>query len=87
MACRSALALLKGLDGRRAYQAVACRYINAKADNAHDYKYSAAAFEDAAFISERWRPTFLAATTNVLHGPASADSPLLAEAREALATL
>jgi hypothetical protein len=87
LACRSALALLKGADGRRAFQAVASRYINAKADNSHDYKYSAAAFEDAALISERWRSAFLAATTHVLHGPASADSPLLQEAREALAKL
>jgi hypothetical protein len=78
---------LNGTDGQRAFQAFASRYINAKADNAHDYKYSAAAFEDAAFISQRWRSTFLAATTNVLHGPASADSPLLQEAREVLAKL
>jgi hypothetical protein len=87
LACRRALGLLKGGDGRRAYQAVACRYINVKADNSHDYKYSAAAFEDAAYISERWRSAFLAATTNVLHGPASADSPLLQEAREVLGKL
>ena len=87
LACRSALGLLSGADGRRRFQAVASQYINAKADNSHDYKYSAAAFEDAAFISERWRPAFLAATTNVLHGPASASSPLLQEAREALANL
>ena len=87
VACRTALTLLKAADGRRAFQAVASRYINAKADNSHDYKYAAAAFEDAALISERWRAAFLAATTNVLHGPASADSPVLREAREALARL
>jgi hypothetical protein len=87
LACRNALALLQGADGRRLFQAVASRYINAKAVNAQDYKYSAAAFEDAMFISERWQSRFLAATTHVLHGPASGDSPLLLEAREVIAKI
>ena len=87
LSCRTAFAVLKTAEGRRAFQATASRLLNAKADNAHDYKYTAAAFEDAAFISERWRPAFLAATVSVLHGPASTDSPVLREAREVLATL
>jgi hypothetical protein len=87
LACRRALALLKSAAGRRAFQAAALRHLNTKANNSHDYKYTAAAFEDAALISERWRPAFLAATVNVLHGPASDDAPVLREAREALAKL
>jgi hypothetical protein len=84
LACRSALTLLKATDGRRAFAAAANRYLNAKADNSHDYKYAAAAFEDAAQVSERWRPTFLAPTVTVLHGPASADAPVFRQACEAL---
>jgi hypothetical protein len=87
LCCRTALAVLRTAGGRRAFQAAATRYLNAKADNSHDYKYAAAAFEDAALVSERWRPAFLAATVSVLHGPASGDSPVLREAREALAGL
>jgi hypothetical protein len=87
LSCRTALAVLKTAEGRRAFQAAASRYVNAKADNAHDYKYTAAAFEDATLITEQWRPAFLAATVSVLHGPASADSAVLREAREILAEL
>jgi hypothetical protein len=66
----------------------ACFYVNRKATwNAHDFKFPAAAFEDIHFISERWRPHFLAATANVLHGPASDDAPIFAQAREVLAAL
>ena len=80
-ACRGALALVKTAAGRRAFRAAAMRHLNAKANNSHDYKYTAAAFEDAAFVSERWRPAFLAATVNVLHGPASDDAPVFREAQ------
>ena len=75
---------LDAAAGRRAFRAAAFRHLNAKANNSHDYKYTAAAFEDAAFVSERWRPAFLAATVNVLHGPASDDAPVFRQAREAL---
>jgi hypothetical protein len=86
-ACRGALALVKTAAGRRTFGAAALLHLNAKANNSHDYKYAAAAFEDVALVSERWRPAFLAATVNVLHGPASEDAPVFREAREALAKL
>lgn len=84
VACRSALSLLRTDRGQRAFATVAAGYVNAKANNSHDYKYTAAAFEDARLISERWRPNFMAATVNVLHGPASADTSVFMQAREAL---
>jgi hypothetical protein len=87
LAFRRALALLQTAAGGRAFRAVALRYLNEKANNSHDYKYAAAAFEDAALVSGRWRPAFLAATVSVLHGPASDDAPVFKQAREALASL
>ena len=84
LASRSALSLVQSASGRHNFAAVATTHLNAKANNSHDYKYTAAAFEDVSSISERWRPAFLAATVNVLHGPASADTPVFKQAREVL---
>lgn len=84
-ACRKAFALLQTPDNRSAFMRSACEYINRKATpNAHDFKFPAAAFEDVGFISERWRPHFLAATVHALHGSASEDAPVFAHAREEL---
>jgi hypothetical protein len=87
-ACRKAFALLHDPSNRSAFMNAACGYIVRKATwNAHDFKFPAAAFEDAGFISERWRPHFLAATVHALHGRASPDTPVFTHAREVLATL
>jgi len=87
-ACRKAFALLKVPAHRSAFIRAACELVNRKATwNAHDFKFPAAAFEDTGFISERWRPYFLAATVHAIHGPQSEDAPVFAQAREMLTTL
>jgi hypothetical protein len=50
----------------------------------HDFKYPAAAFEDAFLASREWRPYLLASTVHALHGSKSDDSTVLAQARETL---
>jgi len=82
------LVLLRDVENRSPFIHAACRYLVRKATwNAHDFKFPAAAFEDAGLISERWRPYFLASTVHALHGKASDDAPIFAQAREVLATL
>lgn len=86
-ACRKAFTLLTVGATRAQYIQAACEYVNRKATwNAHDFKFPAAAFEDVNYISERWRPHFLAATVHALHGSASDDAPVFLQAREALST-
>ena len=81
-----AFALLSEPGNRPAFIRAACELANRKSTwNAHDMKFPAAAFEDAGYLSERWRPHFLAATVHALHGPASADAPVFEHAREVLA--
>jgi hypothetical protein len=43
------------------------------------------AFEDAFAASAEWVPYLLASSVHALHGPQSEDSPVLLQAREALA--
>jgi hypothetical protein len=87
-ACRKAFAFLRIADNRSAFMHAACDYVSRKATwNAHDFKFPAAAFEDVSFVSERWRPHFLAATVHVLHGPASDDATVFEHARESLSKL
>jgi hypothetical protein len=87
-ACRMAFALLADSGHRIPFMRAACEHVNRKATwNAHDMKFPAAAFEDTGFLSEPWRPHFLAATVHALHGPASKDTPVFEQARDVLATL
>jgi hypothetical protein len=59
-----------------------------KASNdAHDYKFLAAIVEAAGRVSPEWRPHLLAASVHFLHGTQSPDHPVVARAREALASL
>jgi hypothetical protein len=46
-----------------------------KADDAHDYKFSSAAFEDFASITAPWRHRFLAASALRLHGAQDRTNP------------
>jgi hypothetical protein len=86
-ACQKAFALLKIAGQRSGFVRAACEFVNRKATwNAHDFKFPAAAFEDAGFISDRWRPHFLAATVNAIHGPQSEDTAVFSQAREVLAS-
>lgn len=52
--------------------------------DAHDYKYPAAIFEAARWVSPRWRPHLLAASVHFLHGEQSPDHPVILQARQAL---
>jgi hypothetical protein len=84
-ACRMAFALVSDPGNRPEFMGAACNLANRKATwNAHDMKFPAAAFENTGVVSETWRPHILAATVHALHGPASADAPFFAHAREAL---
>ena len=58
-----------------------------KGTDAHDFKFSASAFEDFAHATPEFRPQLLAASVYYLRGAQEADSPLLQRTREALATL
>ena len=56
-----------------------------KANDAHDYKFSSAAFEDFNGISAPWRDRFLAASVLRLHGSQDRTNPLIRRVREAFA--
>ncbi len=84
-ACKRAFALLQASANLTEFQRVARGLLCTKATgNPHDLKYPVAAFEDTALASPQWRPYLLAASVHALHGAASADSPVLVRAREAL---
>jgi hypothetical protein len=56
-----------------------------KASNdAHDYKFMAAIFEEARWVSPQWQPHLLAASVHFLHGEQSPDNLVVQQAREAL---
>mgnify|MGYP001599200811 FL=1 len=58
-----------------------------KGTDSHDYKFSAAAFEEFRFASPSWQPHLLAASVFHLKGASDSDSPLLERTRQALAAL
>lgn len=53
--------------------------------NAHDMKFPAAIFESYHFVSPRWKPHMLAASTHWIHGNQMADNAGVLQAREFLA--
>lgn len=65
----------------------AYRLIFRKGTDAHDYKYSAAVFEDYRLVSPEWRPHMLATAMYHLRGTTAADSPVMKRALEAVRTL
>lgn len=56
-----------------------------KANDAHDYKFTCASFEDYSAISTPWRDRFLAASVLRLHGSEDRTNPLIRRVREAFA--
>ena len=58
-----------------------------KADDAHDWKFPVAVFENYEHVSPEWRPHLLAAAVHVLQGPRMEDSPAFLQAREELRRL
>ncbi len=61
------------------------RLIFLKGTDSHDYKFSSAVMEDAAFIAPAWRDRFLAASLFWLKGSGAPDSSLVKRTRAALA--
>lgn len=84
-AARTALTILKG-DRNKAKELIdeGRRLIFLKGTDSHDYKFSSAVMEDAAFISPEWRDRFLAASVFWLKGSDTPDSPLVKRTRAAL---
>ncbi len=72
-----------GADAKALLDA-AQRLIALKGNNAHDYKYSAAVFEDYGHVSHLWRDRYLAAAMQYLTAPQANDNPLVARTRAAL---
>jgi len=61
------------------------RVLLVKGDDAHDYKFSGAVFEEFGTIAPAWRDRFLAVSTLRLHGSQDRDNPLVRRVREAFA--
>ena len=85
-AARTALTVLKG-DRNKVKELIdeGRRLIFLKGTDAHDYKFSTAVMEDAAFVAPVWRDRFLAASVFWLKGADAPDSPLVKRTRAALA--
>ncbi len=60
------------------------RLVCSKGEEAHDYKFSSAVFEDYQHLSPRWQPYFLAGSMFKLHGSGERDNPLVERTRAAL---
>jgi hypothetical protein len=58
-----------------------------KATDPHGYKYPAAVFEDYDYVSPQWRPHMLATSVYYLPQAGTPDSPLMKQARDAVASL
>jgi hypothetical protein len=83
-ACRLLFALLSDSTQVKTFEQTARTFLCVKASlDPHDFKYPAAAFEDAARVHAEWRPYLLAASVHALHGSKSQDTPALVEARKA----
>ncbi|RYD33950.1 MAG: hypothetical protein EOP87_10085 [Verrucomicrobiaceae bacterium] len=83
-ASRKALAYLQAGGDARAFTDTAQRLVYLKGDDAHDYKFSAAVFEDLQFLPPGTRDRFLAASVFALKGTAAPDSQIVARTRAAL---
>jgi hypothetical protein len=83
-AARSILARSEWADNPAPFMDAARRLVFAKGTDSHDFKYAAAAFEEAPMASPKWRPRLLAASAFHLRGTTDADSPLLERTRKAL---
>ena len=84
-ACRLAFQRLHTPSGQHNFQRAARSLLCIKAsEDAHDFKYPAAIFEDSQQASLEWRPYLLASSVHALHGTNSADTASLVAARQAL---
>ena len=84
-ACKATFQFLKRPEAAQAFMQSARTLLCTKAStDPHDFKYPAAAFEEASLSSPEWRPYLLASTVHALHGMKSADSEVLLKARQAI---
>jgi len=85
-AARKTLGFLKNGGSNEAVFAAARRMIFLKGRDSHDYKYGAAAWEECVLASDpKWRAPLAAAMMFNLPGSKTPDSPLMNQAREAVA--
>jgi hypothetical protein len=84
-ACTTALGMLQDPRHMQVFLKTARSLMCVKASvDPHDFKYPAAAFDDAFVASPNWLPYLIASTVHALHGPKSVDSPALVRVRDAL---
>jgi hypothetical protein len=61
------------------------RYTVTKTTGVHDYKFTEALIENAAWLSPRWRARYLASGAFWFNGPGDRDNPVVEQARALLA--
>jgi hypothetical protein len=84
-ACQAAFQFLQQAGTAQPFMQTARTLLCIKAStDPHDFKYPAAAFEDAFLASPEWRPYLLASSVHALHGVKSPDSEMLLRARSAI---
>lgn len=83
-AARSALAFAQAGGSPDAFMDVGRRLVFEKGTNAHDYKFSAAAFEEFVHANPRWRPHLMAASLFNLRSSSERNSPLSDNIRAAM---
>ena len=83
-AARKVLGFLKTHPSPQPLADAARRLIFLKGTNAHDYKFSAAVFEDCERLSPPWRDRLLAASVFYLRGSGDRDSDLVKRTRASL---
>jgi hypothetical protein len=86
-AAKQVLAFAKAGKSPDPFMDAARHLIFTKGTDSHDYKFSAAAFEEFRHASSAWQPQLLAASVFHLKAAGDADSPLLERTRAALAAL
>ncbi len=86
-AARRVLARARAGGDARDFVDGARHLIFTKGTDSHDYKFAAAAFEDALVANATARPELLAASVYYLRSAGDPDSPLTERARQALARL
>lgn len=86
-AARQALAFAAGGGTPDAFMDLGRRLIFNKGTDAHDYKFSAAVFEELQHTSPQWRPRLMAASTFYLKPSSGPDSRLLERTHSALSRI
>jgi hypothetical protein len=86
-AARSAIAYAERHANAPAIFSAARRLVFTRANDTHDYKYPAAAFEDISVVSSAWRPHMLAASMLHIPAPTTPESEVIQRAKEAVAGL